>query len=50
MLEEPHFLRDGTTMTNDLFSDILKLIGAQTVLAGGFAAGGSWAAAPFYEQ
>lgn len=30
-------------MPSDLFSDILQLVGAQTVLAGGFAAGGPWA-------
>jgi AraC-like DNA-binding protein len=30
-------------MSNDLFSDVLRLVGAQTVLAGGFAAGGPWA-------
>ncbi len=30
-------------MPNDLFSDILQLVGAQTILAGGFAAGGPWA-------
>ncbi|MGH8782521.1 AraC family transcriptional regulator [Paraburkholderia sp.] len=30
-------------MTHDPFSDVLKLLGAQPVLAGGFTAGGSWA-------
>lgn len=43
MLEKPHYLRNSTDMSNDLFSDVLKLVGAQTVLAGGFAAGGPWA-------
>jgi AraC-like DNA-binding protein len=43
MLERPHYLRDSTAMSSDLFSDVLTLVGAQTVLAGGFAAGGRWA-------
>jgi len=30
-------------MPNDLFSDVLQLVGAQSVLAGGFTAGGPWA-------
>ncbi len=30
-------------MTSDPFSDILKLANAETVVTGGFTAGGSWA-------
>ncbi len=30
-------------MTLDPFSDILKLVNAETVVTGGFTAGGSWA-------
>jgi hypothetical protein len=36
-------LRDSTNMTVDPFSDILKLANAQSVVSGGFTAGGSWA-------
>ena len=43
MLEKLLYLRNSADMPNDLFSDVLKLVGAQTVLAGGFAAGGPWA-------
>ncbi|WP_255631899.1 AraC family transcriptional regulator [Caballeronia sp. dw_19] len=43
MLEKPLYLRNSADMPNDLFSDVLTLVGAQTVLAGGFAAGGPWA-------
>lgn len=30
-------------MPNDVFSDVLQLVGAQSVMSGGFAAGGAWA-------
>jgi AraC-like DNA-binding protein len=43
MLEITHFLRKGTAMVDDPFSDILKVTSAQTVVTGGFTAGGSWA-------
>jgi AraC-like DNA-binding protein len=36
-------LRDSTKMTVDPFSDILRLANAQSVVSGGFTAGGSWA-------
>ena len=43
MLEGSTYLRDSTNMTSDPFSDILKLANAQSVVSGGFTAGGSWA-------
>ena len=43
MLVNPHYLRDRTEMTTDPFSDILKLVNAETVVTGGLSAGGSWA-------
>ena len=43
MLQSPHYLRDSTEMTGDPFSDILKLANAQSVVSGGFTAGGLWA-------
>jgi AraC-like DNA-binding protein len=43
MLESPHKLRYSTRMVEDPFSDILKLTNAETVLSGGFTAGGNWA-------
>lgn len=43
MLESPHCLRDNTEMTADPFSDILKLARAETLVTGGFTAGGPWA-------
>jgi AraC-like DNA-binding protein len=43
MLESPQYLRDSTKMTADPFSDILKLANAQSVVSGGFTAGGPWA-------
>jgi hypothetical protein len=43
MLESAHYLRDSTKMTVDPFSDILKLANAQSVVSGGFTAGGLWA-------
>lgn len=43
MLESPHSLRDSTEMNNDPFSDIIKLTEAQSMVTGGFTAGGRWA-------
>jgi AraC-like DNA-binding protein len=43
MLENPYYLRDSTEMTTDPFSDILKLANAQSIVSGGFSAGGPWA-------
>jgi AraC-like DNA-binding protein len=43
MLESPHNLRDSSEMRADPFSDILKFTNAETVVSGGFTAGGSWA-------
>jgi uncharacterized cupin superfamily protein len=43
MLENPHELRYSTAMADDPFSDILKLTNAETVVSGGFTAGGEWA-------
>ena len=43
MLERTHRLRDSTEMTADPFSDILKLARAETLVTGGFTAGGPWA-------
>lgn len=43
MLENPHYVRDSTEMTADPFSDVLKIANAQSVVSGGFTAGGPWA-------
>jgi hypothetical protein len=43
MLDGASYLRDSTNVTSDPFSDILKLANAQSVVSGGFTAGGSWA-------
>lgn len=43
MRNKPVYLRNRTDMTSDLFSDVLQLVGAQTVVAGGFAAASPWA-------
>ena len=43
MLVNPHYLRDSAMMSADPFSDILKLTNAETLVTGGFTAGGSWA-------
>src|SRR6187402_271667 len=45
MLESALYLRDSTNMAADPFSDILKLARAETVVTGGFTAGGPWAIA-----
>lgn len=43
MLESPPDLRDSTEMNNDPFSDILKFTHAESLVTGGFTAGGRWA-------
>jgi len=43
MLEIPFLLRDSPEMSSDPFSDVLKLTHAQSLLTGGFTAGGRWA-------
>jgi AraC-like DNA-binding protein len=43
MLENSDYLRDSSDMSADPLSDLLKLADAQSVLSGGFTAGGSWA-------
>jgi AraC-like DNA-binding protein len=45
MLESVRFMRHSTEMAPDPFSDILKLTKAESVLTGGFSAGGPWAVA-----
>jgi AraC-like DNA-binding protein len=41
-LEKHIFICDSSKMSNDPFSDILKLVKAQSVLTGSFSAGGQW--------
>lgn len=43
MLDSPDSLRDSTEMKTDPFSDILNLTQAQSMVTGGFTAGGRWA-------
>jgi len=43
MLESPHYLRDSSKMFGDPFSDILRFTRAETLMTGGFTAGGPWA-------
>ncbi|GLK71745.1 AraC family transcriptional regulator [Ancylobacter dichloromethanicus] len=43
MLESADYLRDNTGMSADPFSDILKFTNAETLVTGGFTAGGAWA-------
>jgi AraC-like DNA-binding protein len=43
MLVNPEYLRQSTDMASDPFSDILKFTNAETVVTGGFTAGGTWA-------
>lgn len=43
MLDHAYYLRDSTKMSDDPFSDILKLTKAETLVTGGFTAGGPWA-------
>jgi hypothetical protein len=43
MLEGAYYLRDSAEMSPDPFSDILKLTNAESLVTGGFRAGGSWA-------
>lgn len=43
MLDSAYYLRDSPEMQADPFSDILKLMRAETLVTGGFTAGGAWA-------
>ncbi len=43
MLESTLYLRDSTRMSVDPFSDILKFTRAESLVTGGFTAGGPWA-------
>lgn len=43
MLERAFYLRDSPEMKTDPFSDILKFLRAESLVTGGFTAGGSWA-------
>src|SRR5216110_2611657 len=43
MLESPQYLRHSTSVSTDPFSDILRLVRAESLLTGGFTAGGAWA-------
>lgn len=43
MLDSACKLRDSTEMQNDPFSDILKFVHAESLVTGGFSAGGRWA-------
>jgi AraC-like DNA-binding protein len=43
MLANPDYMRDRSNMSDDPFSDILKLTNAQSVISGGFTVGGRWA-------
>lgn len=43
MLERASYLRDSARMNADPFSDILKFTNAETLVTGGFTAGGPWA-------
>jgi AraC-like DNA-binding protein len=43
MLENPHYLRDSSSMTSDPLSDALAVADARSVFSGGFLAGGRWA-------
>ena len=43
MLENPDYMRERSNMSDDPFSDILKLANAQFVVSGGLTAGNPWA-------
>lgn len=43
MLDSAYYLLDSPDMQADPFSDILKLMRAETLVTGGFSAGGAWA-------
>ncbi len=43
MLERTPYMRDSTKVSVDPFSDILKFTRAESLVTGGFTAGGSWA-------
>lgn len=42
MLDSPYYLRESPEVTVDPFSDILRLTNAQSIVTGGFTAGGRW--------
>ncbi len=42
MLESAHYLRNNAEMSLDPISDILKLMNVETLVTGGFSAGGAW--------
>ncbi|NRB55787.1 MAG: AraC family transcriptional regulator [Salinicola sp.] len=43
MLDNPYYLRDSSNMSTDPFSEILKFTNAESLVTGGFTAGGPWA-------
>lgn len=43
MLERAIYLRDSANMSTDPFSDILRFTSAESLVTGGFTAGGAWA-------
>jgi AraC-like DNA-binding protein len=43
MLESPDYMRERSGMSNDPFSDFLRVANVQSVVTGGFTAGGAWA-------
>jgi AraC-like DNA-binding protein len=43
MLENADYLRDSPKVSTDPFSDILRFTNAESLVTGGFTAGGSWA-------
>ncbi len=43
MLANPDYMRERSDMSDDPFSDILKIANAQSVVSGGFTAAGPWA-------
>lgn len=43
MLQSATYLRNSTDMSTDPFSDILKFTNAESLVTGGFTAGGAWA-------
>ena len=43
MLERPRYLRKRPDMTADPFSEILRIARAESLVTGGFSAGGRWA-------
>lgn len=43
MLANPDCMRENSNMSDDPFSDVLKLTNAQSIISGGFTIGGPWA-------